>query len=151
MPDNTGTATITDNEGTPTIQFNAASSSGAESVSSAALQVDLSGASASAVTVAYAVTGTATGGGTDYTLADGTLTFNALSTSETITIASIIDDAIVEASETVIVTLSSPSGATLGSNTAHTYTITDTCWLPHRRLLLLYNAHNNIVGQNSRV
>ena len=125
MPDNTGTATITDNEGTPTIQFNAASSSGAESVSSAALQVDLSGASASAVTVAYTVTGTATGGGTDYTLADGTLTFNALSTSETITIASIIDDAIVEASETVIVTLSSPSGATLGSNTAHTYTITD--------------------------
>ena len=125
MPDNTGTATITDNEGTPTIQFNAASSSGAESASSAALQVDLSGASASAVTVAYAVTGTATGGGTDYTLADGTLTFNALSTSETITIASIIDDAIVEGSETVIVTLSSPSGASLGSNTAHTYTITD--------------------------
>jgi len=125
MPDNTGTATITDNEGTPTIQFNAASSSGAESATSAALQVDLSGASASAVTVAYAVTGTATGGGTDYTLADGTLTFNALSTSETITIASIIDDAIVEGSETVIVTLSSPSGASLGSNTAHTYTITD--------------------------
>ena len=75
--DTVHTYTITDNDGTPTIDFNATSSSGAESTSSAALQVDLSSASASNVTVNYAVTGTASGGGTDYTLADGTLTINA--------------------------------------------------------------------------
>ena len=63
------TYTITDNEDTPTIDFNTTSSSGAESVSSKALTVDLSAASSQDVTVDYAVTGTATGSGTDYTLA----------------------------------------------------------------------------------
>ena len=93
--------------------------------SSKALTVDLSAASSKNVTVDYAVTGTATGSGTDYTLANGTLTISAGSTSGTITIGSIVDDSLDEASETVIVTLSSPSNATLGSDDAHTYTITD--------------------------
>jgi len=75
--------------------------------------------------VAYAVTGTATGSGTDYTLANGTLTISAGATSGTITIAGIVADSLDEADETVIVTLSSPGNATLGSNTVHTYTITD--------------------------
>ena len=98
---------------------------GAESVSSASLTVDLSAASSQDVTVDYAVTGTATGSGTDYTLANGTLTISAGSTSETITIVGIIDDSIEEANETVIVTLSNPSNATLGSDKVHTYTIND--------------------------
>ena len=71
------------------------------------------------------MTGTATGAGTDYTLADGTLTISAGSTAEILTIASIVDDAIDESDETVVVTLSSPSNATLGSDSIHTYTITD--------------------------
>ena len=107
------------------VDFNATSSSGAESVSSAGLTVDLSAASGQNVTVDYAVTGTATGSGTDYTLANGTLTINAGETSGTITIASIVNDSLDEANETVIVTLSSPSNATLGSDSVHTYTITD--------------------------
>ena len=41
------------------------------------LTVDLSAASSQNVTVDYAVTGTATGSGTDYTLANGTLTISA--------------------------------------------------------------------------
>ena len=123
--DTVHTYTITDNDGTPTVDFNTTSSSGAESTSSAALQVDLSSASASNVTVNYAVTGTASGGGTDYTLANSTLTITAGNTTGTITIASIIDDAAIESNETVIVTLSSPSGASLGSDRVHTYTITD--------------------------
>ena len=130
LTDANAVITITDNDSTPTVDFNATSSSGAESSSSTALQVDLSNASASNVTVNYAVTGTATGGGTDYTLANGTLTITAGNTTGTITIASIIDDAFNEGNETVIVTLSSPSGATLGSDTVHTYTITDTDGTP---------------------
>ena len=123
--DNSGQITITDNDLMPTVDFNVTSSSGAESVSSAALQVDLSAQSSSAVTVDYAVTGTATGSGTDYTLANGTLTIPANTSSANITIGSIVDDSLVEGSETVIVTLSNPSGATLGTDTVHTYTITD--------------------------
>ena len=108
--DSSGRITISDNDSVPVVDFNATSSSGAESTSSVALQVDLSNASSSNVTVDYAVTGTATGSGTDYTLADGTLTITAGDTDETITIASIVDDAVVEGNETVIVTLSNPSG-----------------------------------------
>ena len=109
----------------PTVQHASTSSSGAESVASKALTVNLSAASAQDVTVAYAVTGTATGSGTDYTLANGTLTISAGATSGTITIASIVADSLDEANETVIVTLSNPGNATLDSNTVHTYTITD--------------------------
>ena len=64
----------------------------------------------------YALSGTATGSGTDYTLGNGTLTIAAGQTSGTITIADIIDDAFVEADETVIVTLSNPTNAILGSD-----------------------------------
>ena len=87
--------------------------------------MDLSAASSQNVTVDYAITGTATGSGTDYTLANGTLTISAGSTTGLITIAGIIDDSLDEANETVIVTLSNPSNATLGSDKVHTYTITD--------------------------
>jgi gliding motility-associated-like protein len=116
------TITIIDDD-TPSIQFNATASNGAESVASANLQVDLSIASGLTVTVDYAVTGTATGSGTDYTLANGTLTFNPADVNKNITIAGIIDDAILEANETVIITLSNPSNANLGANTVHTYSI----------------------------
>ncbi|WP_420387252.1 Calx-beta domain-containing protein [Roseivirga sp.] len=109
----------------PTIAFASTSSSAAESVSSADLQVNLSSASSKTITVDYTVSGTATGSGTDFTLADGTLTFTASETSKNITIASIVDDAILEANETVIVTLSNPTNSSLGTNTVHTYTITN--------------------------
>ena len=125
ISDATATLTITDDDATPSVDFNATSSNGAESASSKALTVDLSAASGRDVTVDYAITGTATGSGTDFTLADGTLTISAGDTSGVITIASIINDTLDEANETVIVTLSSPDNATLGSDKTHTYTIND--------------------------
>ena len=85
---------LNDNDNAPVVDFNTTSSSGAESLSSKALTVDLSAASSNNVTVDYAVTGTATGSGTDYTLANGTLTISAGSTSGTITIGSIVDDSL---------------------------------------------------------
>ena len=123
--DNVHTYTITDNDSAPVVDFNATSSSGLESVSSAGLTINLSAASVLYVTVDYAVSGTATGSGTDFTLTNGTLTINAGETSGTVTINNIVDDSIAEGSETVIVTLSSPSNATLGSDDTHIYTITD--------------------------
>jgi hypothetical protein len=60
----------------------------------------------------------------DYTLASGTLTFVPDDVAETIDIT-IVDDGDVESDETIEVTLSNPSKATLGANTVHTYTILD--------------------------
>ncbi|MFY0602143.1 MAG: DUF4347 domain-containing protein [Cyclobacteriaceae bacterium] len=107
------------------VGFTSSTSSGTESDATAAIQVDLSQSSALTTSVDYAITGTATGSGTDYTLADGTLTFAPGSTSEDITIASIVDDAILEVDETVILTLSNPTNAGLNTTTVHTYTITN--------------------------
>jgi len=119
------TYTILDNDVYPTVEFDLVSSSGDESVTPASLAVSLSSSSQDTVTVDYAVTGgDATGGGVDYTLAAGTLTFDPNDVSETIDIA-IVDDGEAESDETIEVTLSNPSNATLGANTIHTYTILD--------------------------
>ncbi len=121
----TYTYTIIDNDPAPTVQFTSATGSGSESVTSVNIPVSLNTASGQTVTVNYAVTGgTATGGGVDYTLASGQLTFTAGVTSQNIAMT-VVDDAIAEANETVIVTLSSPTNATLGTNTTYTYTIID--------------------------
>ncbi|NVJ46646.1 MAG: hypothetical protein HWE07_05950, partial [Cytophagia bacterium] len=122
---NIHTYTILDNDPFPSISFASSISSGEESVASAAIQVVISPESSKVISIDYAVTGTATGNGTDYTLANGTLFFNDSETSKNITIASILDDAIYEVDETVIVTLSNPTNATLGDNAVHTYTILD--------------------------
>ena len=128
--DDAHTYTITDNDDAPVVDFNTTTSNGAESTSSKAITVDLSAASGQDVTVDFALTGTATGSGTDYTLANGTLTISAGNTSGTITIASIVNDTLDEADETVILTLSNPSNATLGSDDVHTYTITAIYYTP---------------------
>ena len=64
----THTYTITNDDAAPTIDFNAATASGNEAATSFNVTVDLSAASGVAATMDYALTGTATGGGTDYTL-----------------------------------------------------------------------------------
>jgi len=97
----------------------------AQSVPSKTLTVNLSAVASQAVAVNYAVTGTATGGGTDYTLANGTLVISAGDEAGTITISGIIDDAFDRGDETVIITLSNPVNAFLGNDLVHTYTITD--------------------------
>ncbi|MEM9338717.1 MAG: BspA family leucine-rich repeat surface protein, partial [Bacteroidota bacterium] len=120
------TYTIIDNDATTaTIAFDATTSNGDESVPTANLAVSLSEVSGKDVSVDYAVTGTATGSGTDYTLTDGTLTISAGNLTGNISIASIVNDLLDEPDETVIVTLSSPVNASLGIHTVHTYTIED--------------------------
>ncbi|NOZ75421.1 MAG: hypothetical protein GXO90_08620, partial [FCB group bacterium] len=121
----TMTVTILDDDASPFVSFNAASSSGAESSSPADLTVTLNPVSGRSVQVNYTVTGgTASGSGTDYTLSNGTLTFPAEVTSKNIS-AIIVDDNLAEDNETIEVTISSPTNATLGTNTVHTYTIND--------------------------
>ena len=99
----------------PTLSIdNVSKAEGNTGTSTMTFTVTLSAASASAVTVAYATSnGTATAG-SDYTATGGTLTFAPGVTSQTINV-DIVGDTVVEPNETFTVTLSSPSGATLGT------------------------------------
>ena len=75
------------------------------------------------VSVNYSVTGGTATDGVDFTLAAGTLTFAPGETMKLIA-NTIIDDSPVEAAETALITLSSPSAGML-SQALHTLTITD--------------------------
>ncbi|HXH18411.1 MAG TPA: Calx-beta domain-containing protein [Chitinophagales bacterium] len=121
----THTFTINDNDAAPSIAFSGTSSSGNESLASPGFSLSLSAVSGKTITVDYSATGgTAAGSGVDYTLANGTITIAAGETSGDI-FPTIIDDSGIELSETIIVTLSNPVNATLGSDVTYTYTITD--------------------------
>src|SRR5205823_2321031 len=113
----TAMLTIIDNDSGGVLQFSSATYSVSEGVLSgkAVIKVTRSGGTASGVTVDYATSdGTATDG-SDYIATSGTLTFAAGQTSGTFTIP-IINDALDEPNETVILTLSNPTGgATLGT------------------------------------
>lgn len=124
----THTLTIQDDDPAPTIQFQAASSSGSESVTAASITVTMSNASASNVTVSYSVTG-GTATTADYAGGTGTITFTAGQTSRPLSF-SVVNDGLSENDETIVFTLASPSGGTLGTQTTHTYTITDNDPLP---------------------
>ncbi|WP_305982873.1 BspA family leucine-rich repeat surface protein [Roseivirga thermotolerans] len=128
VTDAANTVTITDeatiiilNDDVPVVSFNTTAQSSTESVTSSSIVVNLDQAGLSAATVDYTVSGTATGG-VDYTLVNGTLSFAAGELSKTIDLT-IVDDALIEENETVVITLSNASGASLGTNTVFTYTI----------------------------
>jgi len=110
---------------TTAVSFATATSSGAEIVSPATVAVRLSATNHVAVTVDYTATGgSATGGGVDYTLASGTLTFSAGETNKNISIA-LVDDRVLEFNETILVTLSNPTNTILADPSVHTFTILD--------------------------
>ena len=101
--------------GPPAISIDAATVQEAEG---AVLEftVSLGHASSRTVTVDYATSdGTATAG-SDYTAASGTLTFNAGDTSQTVEIT-VLPDSVEEGQETLTLTLSSASNATLADAT----------------------------------
>ncbi|MFZ6820678.1 Calx-beta domain-containing protein, partial [Undibacterium sp. Ji22W] len=80
----TGTATITDNDGTPSLSINDVIVN--EAAGTATFTVTLSAASGQTVSVGYNTSnGTATAG-SDYTATSGTLTFNPGVTTQTITV-----------------------------------------------------------------
>ncbi|MBN1674697.1 MAG: lamin tail domain-containing protein [Kiritimatiellae bacterium] len=124
------------------VRFAAAASSGAEHASPVTLSVTLSEPSWQTVGVSYAATGgTAVGGGADYTLASGTLSFGAGQTGKEVSVT-VVDDANEEPAETIVVTLSSPSNAALGTPSAHTYTIIDND--------NLFEAYNDLCWANGQ-
>jgi hypothetical protein len=124
-PQATATLTITDNDGPGTLQFAAATYSLNESAGSVSITVTRSGNAAGVVSVNYATVDGSAFSGSDYTAASGVLTWaNGSIGNRTITVP-IINDADVEGNETFTLTLSNPTGAVLGGNTATTVTIVD--------------------------
>ncbi|MFM2347698.1 MAG: hypothetical protein RL654_2451, partial [Pseudomonadota bacterium] len=121
----TGTGTITDNDGTPTVSISGPAEVG-EKASTVTYTLTLSNPSSQSVTVRVAAQdGTATVG-SDYTQipADQQLvTFAPGETSKTVTLT-VIDDAVFEGKETFSVVLDSPSNAALGTASVTT-TISD--------------------------
>lgn len=122
----TYTYTIEDNDNTRKVNFDNASGSGSESVATVTVGLSLSVSDASNTTsVDYKVVGgTATGGGVDYTLSSGTVTFAAGTTTGSFDI-SINNDALDEDDETIIVEIYNPVNCNIGTTADYTYTIID--------------------------
>jgi hypothetical protein len=120
--------TVTDDEKAPTLEIRGGEATEGNTGTRTPLRftVTKSGATDQVVTVAYedARTGTATAG-TDYTIAEGTLTFAPNETSKTLTVMVRGDD-VSEPDETVVIALHNPSNARIaeGEGTA-TGTIVD--------------------------
>lgn len=109
-----GVGTINNDDGTVLSINNAILLEGAAGSSTMTFTVSLTNPSKTPVTVQYVTAnGTATAG-SDYTADVGTLTFAPGVQSQTIAIT-IAGDAIVEGDETFTITLSAPTGASLGA------------------------------------
>jgi predicted carbohydrate-binding protein with CBM5 and CBM33 domain len=101
----------------PVVGFSSPTVTVAENVGQAAVQVFLNQpAPSGGVTVQYATT-PGTAAQADFTATSGTLTFAAGESSKTLQVP-IIDDAVQELAESFTVTLTAPTGATLGQATS---------------------------------
>ncbi len=103
-----GSGTITDNDVAPP-SFAIGNAVAVAEGGSLTFTVTKTGTTLSSYSVNYATAGGTATSGTDFTATSGTLTFLAPQTTRTITVAT-IDDSAIEADETVLVNLSSPTG-----------------------------------------
>ena len=119
------TVTLSDAQVPGSLAFSMPSYSISENGNTATITVNRSGGSSGAASVTYASSnGTATAG-QDYTAASGTLNWGGGdATAKTFTVP-ISNDSSPEADETVTLTLSAATGATLGSPSTATLTITN--------------------------
>jgi len=107
------------------LQFSAATYEVSEVGPTATIMVSRINGSTGAVGVTYATSNDTATAGSDYTTATGTLAFADGEVTKTFTVP-ITKDSAAESNETVILTLSSPTGgATLGTPSQATLTITD--------------------------
>ncbi|MBK7892525.1 MAG: DUF2341 domain-containing protein [Bdellovibrionales bacterium] len=89
----------------------------------AIITVQLNTSATTTITIPYTVSGTAAAG-TDHSRVSGNLVINGGSSSGSLN-TYVLRDNLAEGSETAILTLGAPTGASLGPDTVHTVTITD--------------------------
>lgn len=124
LADGQGVGTILDDDALPVVTIQAASlAEGNAGTKNLNLNVLLSEASGRTVTVQYATTGGTATAGSDYQVKYGTVTFFAGWVAQTISIP-LVGDTLPELDETLLVTLSNPGGAVIGTSQA-TGTILD--------------------------
>jgi hypothetical protein len=107
--------------------------------------VQLSAPSSFDITVPFTVSGTASNPA-DYTISASPVTFLAGQTSRTINVT-VVNDALDEFDETVIVTMGTPTNAQLGTTTQHTMTILDNDATPH----ISFTLASQSAGENAGV
>ncbi len=117
------TITINNDDPTPTVQFSSATQSVSEAVGTVTVQVNLSAVSGQNVQVPFTVSGTASYP-SDHNLTAGTLTIPA-GTSSATTSFTVNNDTRYENSETVILTMETPTNATVSGVMVQTVTITN--------------------------
>ncbi|MDW8373941.1 MAG: Calx-beta domain-containing protein, partial [Planctomycetota bacterium] len=120
-----GTIIIPGGSPTPTVTITATDAEAAEGTPAnpGTFTITRTGATTSALTVSFTVSGTAIAG-SDYTALGTSVTIPAGQASATLTVTP-IDDTTVESAETVIVTLAAGTGYTLGTPSSATVTIAD--------------------------
>ncbi|MBV9495282.1 MAG: right-handed parallel beta-helix repeat-containing protein, partial [Acidobacteria bacterium] len=122
--DGSATGTITNDDSGPTVSIAGVSQAEGNSGSTSFnFPVTLSQASALPVTVQYSTANGSATAGSDYVATSGTIVFNPGETSKVVTVA-VTGDTTSEPNETFLVTLSSPTNASLGTAVA-TGTIVD--------------------------
>lgn len=108
-----------------TVQFTAATALISEAAGSIVVSVSRINGSDGPASVNYSTSGISATPGIDFTAQAGTLNWAAGdSTNKTIAVP-ITSDVLIEGNETFTITLSAPTGATLGATTAMTITIVD--------------------------
>ena len=119
------TVTITDDEATPAVTLATSANSFTENAANPAvtLTVSMTAAATSNTTILLGVSGTATGGGVDYSIGSTTLVIPAGSTSTTTTLSS-NDDPYYDDGETIIVEISSVGGSTATESGTQSETVT---------------------------
>jgi hypothetical protein len=105
-----GTVTITDNDAAPTLAISNVTQ--AEGSATFIFTVTLTGSTSQTATVNYTTADGTAAAPADYAATSGTLTFAPGVTTQTISVT-VSGDALNEADETFVVTLSSPSNATI--------------------------------------
>jgi len=108
----------------PKVGFSQAASLGSEDVGQSQLELSMSHAGDQTVTVDYAVVGGSADPGSDYNIADGTISFSTPETVQNIPV-DIVDDIQAEGRDTIVLMLFDPINAGFGPNYLHTYSIID--------------------------
>lgn len=141
------TINILDIDSPPVATFSTSTQSVGEGVGLVAVTVNLSFAISQNVTIPYSIGGSATNT-TDYTIPTSPLVIPAGQSSATFLIT-VIDDTTIETDENVILTLGTPTNASLGSPTVQTITILENDFAPVASFSLSALNVNENVGSTT--